>query len=219
MLAFTPPLIQNADLLLTGYLNTVLLSVLALVAALAIGTFGASLRVWGGTLLAPLAGAYVEFFRNTPFLVQVSFFAVLFAPANLGLTGDPLFVGIIALALYTGAYVTEVVRSGILSVDPRQMEAARSLGLSQVAALRLVVLPQAIRIVLPPLGNLSIALVKNSAIVSAIAATELLKVAGLIETRTASFDGYIAALVGYWSITVPLAVLVSQLERRMAFGR
>ena len=215
----TQPLVQNADLLLTGYLNTVLLSLLALLAALVIGTFGATLRVWGGDLLRPIATAYVEFFRNTPFLVQVSFFAVLFAPANLGLTADPLIVGIIALALYTGAYVTEVVRSGILSVDPRQMEAARSLGFGQVQALRLVVMPQAIRTVIPPLGNLAIALVKNSAIVSAIAATELLKVAGLIETRTASFDGYIAALLGYWSITVPLAFAVSQLERRLAFAR
>lgn len=215
----TQPLAQNADLLLSGYLNTVLLSVLALLAALVIGTFGATLRVWGGDLLRPIATAYVEFFRNTPFLVQVSFFAVLFAPANLGLTADPLIVGIIALALYTGAYVTEVVRSGILSVDPRQMEAARSLGFGQVAALRLVVMPQAIRTVIPPLGNLAIALVKNSAIVSAIAATELLKVAGLIETRTASFDGYLAALLGYWSITVPLAFAVSQLERRLAFSR
>ncbi len=215
----TQPLAQNADLLLSGYLNTVLLSVLALLAALAIGTFGAALRVWGGDLLRPIATAYVEFFRNTPFLVQVSFFAVLFAPANLGLTADPLIVGIIALALYTGAYVTEVVRSGILSVDPRQMEAARSLGFGQVQALRLIVMPQAIRTVIPPLGNLAIALVKNSAIVSAIAATELLKVAGLIETRTASFDGYLAALLGYWSITVPLAFAVSQLERRLAFAR
>ena len=218
-LEITPPLVQNGDLLLTGYLNTVVLSALALVAALGIGTFGASLRFWGGTVLSPLAGAYVEFFRNTPFLVQVSFFAVLFAPANLGLTRDPLLVGIIALALYTGAYVTEVVRSGILSVDPRQLEAARSLGFNQVQSLRLIVMPQAIRTVIPPLGNLAIALVKTSAIVSAIAATELLKVAGLIETRTASFDGYLAALVGYWTITVPLAFAVSRLERRLAFAR
>ena len=217
--AFTPPLVENANLLLTGYLNTVLLSAFALTAALALGTVMASLRVWGGELLRPIASAYVEIFRNTPFLIQVSFLAVLFAPANLGLTADPLIVGIIALGLYTGAYVTEVVRSGILSVDPRQVEAARSLGFSQVQALRLIVLPQAVRTVIPPLGNLAIALVKNSAIVSAIAAVELLKVAGLIETRTASFDGYLAALVGYWSITVPLAFAVSRLERTLAFAR
>ena len=184
-----------------------------------IGVIGASLRVWGGPALSSLAVAYVEFFRNTPLLVQLSFFAVLLAPANLGITGDPIVVGLIGLSIYTGAYVTEVVRSGILSVDPRQIESARSLGLSQVQSLRLVVLPQAIRTVIPPLGNLAIALVKNTAIVSAIAATEMLKVAGIIETRTASFDGYLAVLVGYWSLTIPLAFLVDLSERRLGFAR
>jgi len=73
--------------------------------------------------------------------------------------------------------------------------------------------------VIPPLGNLAIALVKNTAIVSAIAATELLKVAGIIETRTASFDGFLAALVAYWTLTVPLAFLVDLAERRLGFSR
>ncbi len=216
---FSSPLIDNSELFFEGYRNTLLLSIGAMVGASAIGIVGASLRVWGGTVLSPLGGAYVEFFRNTPLLVQLSFFAVLFAPANLGVTGNPLVVGLIGLSIYTGAYVTEVVRAGILSVDPRQIEAARSLGLSQVRALRLVVLPQAVRTVIPPLGNLAIALVKNTAIVSAIAATELLKVAGIIETRTASFDGYLAALVAYWTLTVPLAFLVDLAERRLGFAR
>lgn len=215
----TDPLLANSELFFEGYRNTLLLAVGAMLGASLIGVVGASLRTWGGTLLAPLAGAYVEFFRNTPLLVQLSFFAVLLAPANLGVTGNPIVVGLIGLSIYTGAYVTEVVRSGILSVDPRQIEAARSLGLTQVQALRLVVLPQAIRTVIPPLGNLAIALVKNTAIVSAIAATELLKVAGIIETRTASFDGYLAALVAYWTLTIPLAVLVDISERRLGFAR
>ena len=187
--------------------------------SLALGTFVASLRVWGGPVLSTIGGAYVEFFRNTPLLVQLSFLAVLLAPANLGLTREAMVVGVIGLSIYTGAYVTEVVRSGILSVDARQLETARSLGLSQLQALRHVVLPQAVRTVIPPLGNLSIALVKNTAIVSAIAASELLKVAGIIETRTASFDPYFAALFGFWSLTIPMALIVNRLERRMAFAR
>jgi putative glutamine transport system permease protein len=218
-LAFTPPLIASSELFFEGYRNTLLLSVGAMLGASVIGVIGASLRVWGGPVLSPIGGAYVEFFRNTPLLVQLSFFAVLFAPANLGISANPLVVGLIGLSIYTGSYVTEVIRSGILSVDPRQIEAARTLGLSQVQALRLVVLPQAIRTVIPPLGNLAIALVKNTAIVSAIAATELLKVAGIIETRTASFDGFLAALVAYWTITIPLAMLVDQAERRLGFSR
>jgi His/Glu/Gln/Arg/opine family amino acid ABC transporter permease subunit len=210
---------DNALFFFQGFRNTLLLAVGALAASLVIGTFMASLRVWGGDLLRALAGAYVEFFRNTPLLVQLLFYAVLFAPANLGITGDPLVAAMIGLSIYTGAFVTEVVRSGILSVDVRQLEAARSLGLTQLQALRFVVLPQAIRTVIPPLGNLSIALVKNTSIASGIAAFELLKVASVLETQTAQFSWFIAALVGFWSLTIPLAWLVGRLERRLAFSR
>ena len=219
MLELSPALSQYSDFFFEGFRNTLILAVGGMIGALVIGLVGASLRVWGGPFLSPVGTAYVEFFRNTPLLIQLSFFAVLFAPRNLGITSNPIIVGILGLAIYTGAYVTEAIRSGILSVDLRQIEAARSLGLSQVATLRFVVLPQAIRTVIPPLGNIAIALTKNTAIVSAIAANELLKVAGVIETRTASFDGYLAALVAFWSLTLPLAFLVSQLERRLKFAR
>ena len=216
---FTSPLFDWLPLFAQGYLNTVILSVGAMAAALVLGTGAASLRVWGGGILSRIGGMYVEFFRNTPLLVQLLFLAVLFAPANLGVTRDPLIAALIGLALYTGAYVTEVVRSGILSVDPRQIEAARSLGLTQLQALRYVVLPQAVRTVIPPLGNISIAHVKNTAIASGIAAPEILKVAGIVETRTGLFEAYYLALVLFWSLTIPLAWVVGRLERRFAFAR
>ena len=219
MIELSPALSEYSDFFFEGFRNTLILAVGGMIGSLVIGLVGASLRVWGGPFLSPLGTAYVEFFRNTPLLVQLSFCAVLFAPRNLGISSNPIVVGILGLAIYTGAYVTEAIRSGILSVDPRQIEAARSLGLSQIATLRFVVLPQAIRTVIPPLGNIAIALTKNTAIVSAIAANELLKVAGIIETRTASFDGYIAALIGFWSLTLPLAFIVSRLERRLKFAR
>jgi His/Glu/Gln/Arg/opine family amino acid ABC transporter permease subunit len=213
------PFDDNALFFFQGFRNTLILAVGAIVVSLVIGTFMAGLRVWGGGLLRALAGAYVEFFRNTPLLVQLLFYAVLLAPANLGITGDPLVAAMIGLSVYTGAFVTEVVRSGILSVDVRQLEAARSLGLTQLQALRFVVMPQAIRTVIPPLGNLSIALVKNTSIAGGIAAFELLKVASVLETQTAQFSWFIAALVGFWALTIPLAWLVGQLERRLAFSR
>ncbi len=219
MLELSPALSQYSDFFFEGFRNTLILAVGGMIGALVIGLVGASLRVWGGPFLSPVGTAYVEFFRNTPLLIQLSFFAVLFAPRNLGITSNPIIVGILGLAIYTGSYVTEAIRSGILSVESRQVEAARSLGLSQVATLQFVVLPQAIRTVIPPLGNIAIALTKNTAIVSAIAANELLKVAGVIETRTASFDGYLAALVAFWSLTLPLAFVVNQLERRLKFAR
>ena len=219
MLELSPALAEYSDFFLEGFRNTLILAVGGMIGALIIGVIGASLRVWGGPFLSSLGGAYVEFFRNTPLLIQLSFCAVLFAPRNLDITANPIIVGIIGLSLYTGSYVTEAVRSGILSVDHRQIESARSLGLSQVAALRFVVLPQAIRTVIPPLGNIAIALTKNTTIVGAIAANELLKVAGVIETRTAAFDGYIAALIAFWCLTIPLAFVVSRLEKRLAFSR
>lgn len=219
MLELSPALSEYSDFFFEGFRNTLILAVGGMIGALVLGVLGASLRVWGGPFLSPVGTAYVEFFRNTPLLVQLSFCAVLFAPANLNISANPIVVGILGLSIYTGSYVTEAVRSGILSVDPRQIEAARSLGLSQIAALWFVVLPQAIRTVIPPLGNIAIALTKNTAIVSAIAANELLKVAGVIETRTASFDGYLAALIAFWCLTLPLAFVVSQLERRLKFAR
>jgi His/Glu/Gln/Arg/opine family amino acid ABC transporter permease subunit len=219
MLELSPALSEYSELFFEGFRNTLILAIGGMFGALVIGVFGASLRVWGGPYLSPIGTAYVEFFRNTPLLVQLSFAAVMFAPRNLNITANPIVVGILGLAIYTGSYVTEAVRSGILSVDPRQVESARSLGMSQVATLRFVVLPQAIRTVIPPLGNITIALTKNTAIVSAIAANELLKVAGIIETRTASFDGYLAALVAFWCLTLPLAFVVSRLERRFKFAR
>ncbi|HET7676995.1 MAG TPA: amino acid ABC transporter permease [Candidatus Limnocylindrales bacterium] len=210
---------ENAALFLLGYRNTILLFATAMAASLVLGTVAASMRVWGTAVVQALAAGYVEFFRNTPLLVQLFFYAVVLAPANLGVTGEPLLAAAIGLSVYTGAYVTEVVRSGILSVDPRQLETARSLGMGQLQALRHVVLPQAVRTVIPPLGNLSIALVKNTAIASAIAATELLKAASVIESRTATFTPFLAAFVAYWTLTIPLAALVGRLERRLRFAR
>jgi putative glutamine transport system permease protein len=214
-----PVLGENLGPFLQGYLTTILLTVGSMTVALAIGTVVASIRVWGGAVPAGVAGFYVEFVRNTPLLVQLFFYATLFAPANLGITRDPIIVAIIGLSIYTGAFVAEVVRAGILSVDARQIEAARSLGLSQVQALRLVVLPQAIRTVIPPLGSISSALVRNSSIASAISARELLFVGLLVHQRTFSFEPFIGILVGYWSLTIPLAFAINQLERRLRYDR
>ncbi len=210
---------ENRRLFLQGYLTTITLWIGAMGVSLVIGVVVASARVWGNALVQAYARAYVEFFRNTPLLVQLAFYATLLAPNNLGVTADPIVAALIGLGIYTGAYTTEAIRSGILSVDPRQIEAARSLGLSQLEALRFVVLPQAIRTVIPPLGNLSIALVKNTAVATGIAATELLQAARILEGRPPFVFPFVALLVAYWSLTLPLAWAVGRVERRLAFAR
>jgi len=212
-------ILANFDTFFGAFLTTILFSVSAMAAALVIGTIFASIRVWGGPILSAFGGSYVEFFRNTPLLIQLLFWAFLLAPRNLGITGDPSVVAIIGLSVYTGAFVTEAIRSGILSVDPRQLETARSLGLSQVQALRFVVLPQAIRSVVPPLGNLSIALVKNTSIAYAISARELLFTGYLVHTRTFSLEPFLGILIGFWILTIPLSIAVGRLERQLVFAR
>ena len=211
--------LENLDYLVQGYVTTILLSVAAMIVALVIGCAIASVRVWGGRVPSSLAGFYVEFFRNTPLLIQLFFFAVVLAPRNLGITADPFFVALIGLSLYTGAFATEAIRSGILAIDPGQIEAARSLGLSQLQTIRLVVLPQAIRTVVPPLGNVASALIRNSSVASAIGTRELLFMGLLVANRTFSLEPLVGVLLGYWSLTLTLSLVLARLERRLAFAR
>ena len=216
---FGETIVGNLGLFVGGYLTTILLSLGAMTAAVVIGSVMASLRVWGGPAFGGIAGFYVEFFRNTPLLIQLFFFAVVLAPRNLGLTADPVVVGLIGLSLYTGAFATEAIRSGILAVDPGQIEAARSLGLGQVATIRLIVLPPALRTVVPPHGNGATALIRNSSVASAIGARELLFVGNLVSTRTFSFEPFLGVLVAYWTLTIPLSLAIARVERRVRFAR
>ena len=209
---------ENADFYLSGFRNTLLLFVAALALSVALGTVMAALRVWGPAFVSAFATIYVEFFRSTPLLIQLIFYGTFLAQA--GLVRSPMQAGIIGLSIYTGAFVTEVVRSGILSVDARQLETARSLGLTQVQALRHVVMPQAVRTVIPPLGNVAIALAKNTTLVgAALAAEDLLKVGQIVESRTFDPNALTIVVLGYLAVTLPLAWIVGRLERHMAFAR
>jgi aspartate/glutamate/glutamine transport system permease protein len=215
---FGRAVVENLPLLLEGYRTTVIVSLLAMLLSLALGVLVAGLRTSGVAPLRWLAVGYVEFFRNTPLLIQLYFY--FFGLARLGLRLSAFEAGVAALGIYTGAYVAEVVRSGILSIDRGQTEAARALGLSGFQSLRFVVLPQAVRTVLPPLGNLGIALVKNSALVGSIALADLLYVSDLVQSRSfRTFEVFTAVVVFYLSLTLPLALLVSRLERRLAVLR
>ena len=215
---FGRAVIENLPLLLEGYRTTVLLSLLAMLLALGLGTLMAGLRVSGIRPLGWLAATYVQVFRNTPLLLQLYF--LYFGLGRVGLRLGAFEAGLLALSIYTGAYVAEIVRAGILAVDRGQVEAARALALGNTQMLRLVVLPQAVRTVLPPLGNLGIALVKNSALVSAIALADLLYTADLINSRTfRTFEVFTAVAILYLTITLPLAWLVGWLERRLVVVR
>ncbi|HEX2036621.1 MAG TPA: amino acid ABC transporter permease [Chloroflexota bacterium] len=205
---------DNLPLLLSGLLVTLQLAAMGLALALVLGTVGALLRTAPLWPLQAVGTAYVEFIRNTPLLVQI-FFVYVGLPA-IGLRFPPFTAAVMALGIYTGAYVTEAIRAGILSVGRGQLEAARSLGLSYGQMMRYVVLPQAITITVPPLGNLTIALFMNTSLANAIAVPELLYRAQLVNSRTfATYEIFAFAALCYLTFSLPMGGLVNLLERRL----
>jgi putative glutamine transport system permease protein len=207
-----------------GLWLTVQISLLGLIGAVIIGTLVALARVSPLVPLRWIGGTYVEFFRNTPLIVQL-FFLFLGLPF-LGIrfstdTFESIFrAAATGMALYHGAYVAEVVRGGLLGVDRGQIEAARSLGLSYPQMLRYVQLPQTFRSVIPPLGNIGIALVKNTSLASTIGVAELLYAAEIVESRTfRAEEAFVAATLLYLVLTIPLGIAVNALERRLLVVR
>ncbi len=203
-----------------GVVMTLQLSILGSIGALVVGTVFALFRASGLAPLRWLGAAYVELFRNTPLLVQLFF--LFFGPVKFASdTFDNIFrAAAIGMALYHGAYVAEVVRGGLLGVDKGQTEAARSLGLSFVQTLRYVQLPQTFRSTVPPLGNIGIALIKNTSLASTIGVAELLQGAEIVESRTfRAEEAFGAAVLLYLLLTIPASLGVNWLERRLLIAR
>jgi len=213
-------LFEFPDLFFTGLWLTVQLSILGFVGALVAGTVVALFRVSAIPPLRWLGVAYVEAFRNTPLLVQLFF--LFFGPVRFSSdTFENIFrAGAIGMTLYHGAYVAEVSRGGLIAIDKGQIEAARSLGLSFVQTLRYVQLPQTFRATVPPLGNIGIALVKNTSLASTIGVAELLQAAEIVESRTfRAEEAFGAVVLLYLLLTIPASLGVNWLEKRLLIAR
>ncbi|SDC81354.1 amino acid ABC transporter membrane protein 1, PAAT family (TC 3.A.1.3.-) [Geodermatophilus telluris] len=211
---------DNSDLLWSAFLTTLSLAVVSGLCALVLGTLLAGMRVSPVPPLRGLATFYVEVFRNTP--LTVVFFFLAFGIVQIDLQFPSRFLtAVAALSLYTAAFVCEALRSGINSVPPGQAEAARALGLTFGQSLRQVVLPQAFRTVVPPLGNVWIALAKNTSIAAGFAVTDL--TAALQRLANANADQllavFAAVVAGYLVITLPSAWLIRVVENRVAIVR
>jgi putative glutamine transport system permease protein len=203
-------LTENLDMYLLGFKNTIMSSLVALIASLILGVLIAIMRIAPIKPLNWLGTVYVEFIRNIPLLIITFFFF-------LGLKLSGLYAGTLALTIYTSSFIAEAIRAGILSVPKGQMEAARSSGLTYGQAMRLVILPQAVKIVIPPLGNQFINLVKNSSILAVVAGLDLMYHGDLISSRTfVVFDVYIFVAAFYLILTIPLSFGVGYLEKRLA---
>ena len=204
----------------SGLWITIQVVAISFVIAMVVGTLIAAFRVAPLRPLRWIGGFYVETFRNIPLLVlMILSFAGL---RRAGLDINRWVAGTGSLGLYTGAYVAEAIRSGVFAVGKGQIEASLALGFTYPQTLKKIILPQAVRTVIPPLGNLIIAMIKNSAVigVSLIALDDLLEVARTINSATPKTNEiFFWAATGFLLLTVPATFAVRFLEKRLAIRK
>ena len=206
--------VNSFPLLLVGAGVTIQITVLSTAIGFVIGLIVGVARISNLRVLRMLAEVYVEFFRGTPLLVQI--FLFYFAlPVITGQRIDPFIAAISACGINSGAYVAEIFRAGIQSVDDGQMEAGRSLGMTWLQTMRYILVPQAFKRVIPPLGNEFIAMLKDSSLVSVIGFEELTRRGQLIIAKTyGSFEIWMSVAVIYLVMTLTISRFVAYLERR-----
>lgn len=205
--------VRHLPFLLTGAWMTLKVTFLSIVFGLMIGVVGAACKTSGNRLLSGLTTTYVEFFRNTPLLIQLFF--LYFGLPDLGIDLSPFEASVLALTVNAGAYFTEIIRAGIESIQKGHVEAAESLGLTYMQTLRYVILPQALRVVAPPIGNQCILLLLTSSVCSTVTLAELTYNAGILESRTfRSFEIYFFTLGIYFMMAQFLATAVKVATKR-----
>ncbi len=199
--------------MLKGMVITAKIAALSALLGLLFGTASGLARVSQRLWLRGPALVYVTLMRATPVLVTLLF--LYYGLPSAGVLLDATTVGVLALGLASGAYMSEILRGGIESIDPGQMRAARALGMSYPLAMRRIVLPQAARRVLPPMTNELISLVKNTSLVSTVAISDLLR-AGMdfMSWKANTFSPFVGVALGYLLLTLPLIGVNAWLERR-----
>ena len=212
---------------LEGVRNTLIIAFFTVLLGTILGTLMAMARMSRIKPLKWVATAYIEFFRGTPLMVQLMF--IFYGLPMIGITVpkvsfipdfDRFAAGVVAMSLNSCAYVAEVIRSGIQAVDKGQMEAARSLGFHQRQAMTLVILPQAVRNILPALGNEFVTIIKESSIVSVIGIADLMyRAKGVIAKTYNSLECLAIAAIIYFILTFIGGRLIALMERKMSHGR
>jgi polar amino acid transport system permease protein len=202
------------SLYIRGFYYTLGISSGAICLGLMLGLAGGLALVSGNLLAREAARLYVEIFRGTPLLIQIYIFYFCLAAAVY--YDNPLVIGTVTLAFFSGAYITEMVRGGMESINKGQMEAALSTGLSRWQAIRHVIFPQALRRIIPPVTGQFVSLVKDSSLLSVISVTELTKASEIVNATTyKTFEAYLPLALMYLLITFPLSQLTQYLERRV----
>lgn len=206
-------LFQDWRIFAEGFGNTLLASVLALALALVLGIVFGVLGTTHNRIFKAVNRVYVEFFQNTPLVIQVFF--VYNGLPHLGIMLPVLTVGVLGVGIYHGAYIAEVVRAGIESIHRGQMEAALSQGFSFWEAMRYIILPQAAQVVLPPLTNQAVSLIKNTSVLAMVAGGELMYHADSWSADNLYYGpAYVTVGLLYLALCFPLAQFARHLERK-----
>jgi polar amino acid transport system permease protein len=207
---------EYRSLFVQGWLMTVVLSLASLVLSIVIGGIAAIMLRSRHAIVEAAARVYVEVIRGTPLLVQllIGFYVVATA---IGLH-DRYVAGVVVLSLFSGAYTAEIFRGGLDAIPRGQIDSARAIGLTHWQTLRLVILPQAVRLVLPPIAGQLVSLVKDSSLLSVIAITEFAFNAQEVNALTYStLESYVPLAVGYLLLTLPLSAFAKWLEHRFRY--
>ena len=216
--------IDNLVFLVQGAGKSLLLAACALLFGLVFGVLGAAAKISKHKILRIIGNIYVELIRGTPMLLQILFLFIAFPVMIRSVTGtrfvpDPYVCGVIAMSINSGAYSTELIRSGIMGVDKGQWEACNVLGMSYSQTMRLVILPQAFKRIVPPIVSEFITLIKDSSLISTLGATELLYSAQILGANT--FDlipPLLCAAILYLIMTLATSYLARRIERKFALS-
>jgi polar amino acid transport system permease protein len=207
---------QYRALFLQGWLTTIAISIAALILSVMLGLLSALARRSRFLPLRYFATIYVELVRGTPLLVQILIFFYVVADA-FGVS-NRYVVGVLTLAVFSGAYISEIIRAGIESVGKSQLESARAIGLTRAQTYRYVIFPQALRQTLPPLAGQFVSLVKDSSLLSIISISEFTWNAESISALTYStLESYLPLAAGYLILTLPISLWTRRLEKRHSF--
>ncbi|RDU66080.1 amino acid ABC transporter permease [Helicobacter didelphidarum] len=208
---------SHIDIFIQGFGYTLLVAVLALSISLFMGIFHALMATGKFTLLRWWARAYVEFFQNTPLLINLFFlYYVLPKVPYIGITLDVFTIGVVGIGVYTGAYMSEVVRSGIQSIPKGQFEAAASQGFSYAQTMMYIILPQTIKVILPPATNQAVNLIKNTSVLAIIAGAEIMYNADSYAQSSLNYaPAYVIAGIFYFVVCYCLALFTRFYEEKL----
>lgn len=201
--------------LVQGIQLTIIITVVGVLIGFVIGAFAGIARLSKSKIIYGIATVYIEIIRGTPILVQILF--IYFGLSDLfGIDLDKVTASIIAIAINAGAYIAEIVRGGVQSIDKGQREAGRSLGLTSSQTMRYIIWPQAFKRMIPPLGNQFIISLKDTSLFSAIAVNEVLYMGKQYATATfVYFEPYLMVGIFYLAITIPSMIILRRVERRL----